>query len=299
MILVFGSINVDLVARVEAIPRPGETVLAAGCATHFGGKGANQAVAAAQSGVLVQMVGAVGPDGFGQSCAENLRRRGVGTAFLQRADLATGLAFITVDQHGENAITVASGANGEVSAQNLSSAVFEDMRICVLQMEVPLAENLRAARRARAAGGRVLLNYAPAPRTIDAAQLEELLSLTDVLVMNEHETAAILAMRPRDAGTAEALAGAFGFALVRTLGDKGAEAVLPDGTHWHQPAAQIEVIDTTGAGDSFTGALAAALATGMPMPDAMAEATVAAAATCGWEGAQPPLPPTAEHSGRA
>ena len=289
MILVFGSVNVDLVARVEAIPRPGETVLSPGSTTHFGGKGANQAVAAARAGAVVQMAGAVGPDAFGASCLENFRQRGVGVDAMQQAGLATGVAFITVDRQGENAITVASGANGQIRAADVPQGWFDESDLCVLQMEVPLAETLLAARRARDAGARVVLNYAPAPAQIAADLLDGLLALTDVLVLNEHEAATILSMAPRGAAGAEDLARGFGLDLVLTLGARGADWLAADGTRTHQPALPVQVVDTTGAGDTFVGALAAALAAGQGMAPAMAAATGAAAAACGWEGAQPPL----------
>lgn len=288
MILVFGSINVDLVARVDRIPRPGETVLSPGASRHFGGKGANQAVAAARAGGAVQMAGAVGADGFGEECLANLRGRGVGVAAVQRAGAATGLAFITVDRQGENAITVASGANGQVAAQAVPEACFA-ARVCVLQMEVPLAETLLAAQRARANGARILLNYAPAPAGIGPALLEQLLVLTDVLVVNVHEAQAILSAAPRGAATAEDLVRAFGFDLIRTLGAEGADWVAPDGSRLHRPACAARVVDTTGAGDTFVGALAAALAAGQPMAVALEAASAAAADACGWAGAQPPM----------
>lgn len=289
MILVFGSINVDLAARVDHIPRPGETVLSPGASRHFGGKGANQAVAAARAGGAVQMAGAVGLDGFGDDCLANLSRRGVGVAAVQRAGAATGMAFITVDRQGENAITVASGANARLSAQAVPQACFAAARLCVLQMEVPLAETLLAAQRAAAAGARILLNYAPAPAGIGPARLEGLLALTNILVVNTHEAGAILAAAPRGARTAEELARAFGLDLIRTLGAEGADWVAADGTRTRQPARPVAVVDTTGAGDTFVGALAAALAAGQPMAAALEAASAAAAAACGWPGAQPPL----------
>lgn len=289
MILVFGSINVDLVARVEAIPRPGETVLSPGSTTHFGGKGANQAVAAARAGAKVQMVGAIGPDAFGATCLANFRKRGVGVDGMQTADLATGVAFITVDRHGENAITVASGANGQLLADKVPQDLLETASVCVLQMEVPVRETLQFAMRAKAVGARVVLNYAPAPARIDPDLLEPLLSMTDVLVLNEHEAATILAMAPRGAGTAADLAQVFALEVVQTLGAQGADWLAANGARAHQPAQPVQVVDTTGAGDTFVGALSAALAAGHEMAAALAAATSAAAAACGWLGAQPPL----------
>lgn len=290
MILVFGSLNVDLVSRVERIARPGETVLAARCDTHFGGKGANQAVAAAHgSGQAVCMVGAVGSDGFGDRCLANLTQRGVDTAAVQRADLATGMAFISVDRHGENAITVASGANGQVAGGAVPDSCFAAARVCVLQMEVPLAENLIVAERAQAAGLRVVLNFAPAMPDIPRDALHRLLTLCDVLVVNEHEAAVIAAVAPAGAASPRALAEGFDLDVIVTQGAAGADHVARDGRQARHPAPPTKVVDTTGAGDTFVGALAAAMVTGAPLDGAIATAIARASAACGWHGAQPPV----------
>lgn len=290
MILVFGSINVDLVARVDAIPRPGETVLSPGAATFFGGKGANQAVAAARSGAQrVIMAGAIGEDAFGAACRENFARRGVALDALQQVAAPTGLAFIAVDRAGENAITVASGANLALSAQALPEAVFEGLSLCVLQMEVPLAQSLITASRARAAGARVLTNLAPAPQTMTPQDLATLLRLSDILVVNQHEAETVIRIAPQGIDSLERLAGVFELDLVMTRGAEGLTHIDLQGMRRDHPAEPVDVRDTTGAGDTFVGALAAALSLGEPMATALRLATRAASRACTWEGAQPPL----------
>ncbi len=239
MILVFGSINMDLVASVAAIPRPGETVLSPGYRTLFGGKGANQAVAAARMGGEVAMVGRVGNDGFGASCRGNLAANGVATEHILTGAEPTGCAFITVDAAGENAITVASGANGAVAAGDLPESLISAGTVAVMQMEVPLAASLDAARRVKAAGGRVVWNLAPAPPGLKAADLQALLAATDVFVVNEIE-----AMMAADAlggaadfkDAARRLAQAGSTTCVVTAGAAGAFACEPDGTLHHAPA---------------------------------------------------------------
>ncbi|WP_294923683.1 ribokinase [uncultured Paracoccus sp.] len=288
MIIVFGSINVDLVARVAEIARPGETVLAPGYDTFFGGKGANQAVAAARASDRgVMMVGAVGDDSFGQGCLGNFAAHGVDTAAVHCVDAPTGLAFISVDRGGENAITVASGANGLISAQWLDGLVIDASTICVMQMEVSLAENLSCARRVRAAGGKVILNFAPAGPANDPQGVDELLQLIDILVVNEPESEAIGRHVLPDSGTPAEMARRIGCDLILTRGASGVDLHGADGSFLHEGAPPIAVIDTTGAGDTFVGALAAALDGAASLPQAVATATRAASQACTWNGAQP------------
>ncbi|KMO35351.1 ribokinase [Methylobacterium variabile] len=294
MIVVFGSINVDLVAEVAAIPCPGETVLAPGYATLFGGKGANQAVAAARVSAprRVAMVARVGDDAFGRMCRDNLAANGVDVAGVTTGPEATGCAFITVDAQGENAITVASGANAA-----LGEAAFPEdaaLTTLILQMEVPLAACLSAARRARAAGGRVVWNLAPVPATLDPGDLRALLAVTHVLVVNEHEARAAAACLGRPEADGEAAAGllaeAGGVTCVVTAGARGAFAAHPDGTRIAAAAAPIRPVDTTGAGDTFVGILAAALDDGRAWPAALARACRGASLACLAPGAQAAMP---------
>ncbi len=189
MILVFGSLNIDLVTLVPVIPGPGRTVLAPSYATHFGGKGANQAVAAARiaGAGKVAMAGRVGKDGFGDEAIRNLcgqRRR---HELIVRANEPTGCAFITVDGSGENAITVASGANMAARAADVPAQHLTADTVLVLQMEVPFTEALAVARRTRAASGRVVWNLAPVPERMTREMIRDLLEATDYLITNEHE----------------------------------------------------------------------------------------------------------------
>jgi ribokinase len=297
MILVFGSINIDLVARVSSIPRPGETVMSPGYEVLFGGKGANQAVAAARasngSEVAVAMVGRVGDDAFGRAALANLEANGVSVELVTRGAEPTGCAFIVVEESGENAITVASGANGALTAAS-ASHVFTPCDVLVLQMEVPFGEALAVARRARSSGARVIWNFAPAPAAFTTAELQDLLNATDIFVVNEHEALAaarLLGNAPGGAGqAAEALVRNGGPTVILTAGRTGATAVSPDGGRAHAPALAIDPVDTTGAGDTFVGVLAAGLVEGQELSLALPRACLAASLSCLKSGAQAGMP---------
>ncbi|MBL0402544.1 ribokinase [Microvirga aerilata] len=299
MIVIFGSINMDLVARVQRIARPGETVLSRRAESFFGGKGANQAVAAARVGrggpIRVAMVAAVGDDPFGKACLDNLSRNGVDTGTIRTIEEPTGCAFITVDETGENAITVASGANMAVRAADLPDSLLSGASVVVLQMEVPLAENLEVAARARRAGVKVVWNFAPVPQVSGREAMAELLSATDVLVVNEHEALSIAEIIGDAAGddylaAGAALARSFGPACIVTAGSRGAFAIAPDGTQAHAAARPITPVDTTGAGDTFVGVLANGLAEGLEIGAAMGRACAAASMSCLTPGAQAGMP---------
>src|SRR3954470_15872834 len=293
MILVFGSINIDWVARVPAIPRPGETVLSTGYETFFGGKGANQAVAAARAtagtGTEVAIAARVGSDAFGRAAVANLAANGVSTVFVTTGPEPTGCAFIAVEDSGENAITVASGANGALTSAGLDRA-FTAADALVLQMEAPFAESLLMAARAQAAGAQVIWNFAPAPAGFGREALSSLLAATDILVVNEQEAlaaAAILRAAPESPEDAvKALADGRGLTAVLTAGPRGAIAVMPDGVRHSAPALAIQPADTTGAGDAFVGVLAAGIAQGRELPGALQRACVAASLACTKAGAQ-------------
>jgi len=298
-ILVFGSINMDLVARVRTIARPGETVLSRRADSFFGGKGANQAVAAARIGrggpVPVAMAGAVGDDPFGQACLDNLRHNGVDVEAVRITREPTGCAFITVDDRGENAITVASGANMSVQAADLPESVLARASVLVLQMEVPVAESLKVAAGARRSGASVVWNFAPAPAWSDRSEMATLLAATDVLVVNEHEALSIAGMLDENADgdylkAAGSLARSYGPTCIVTAGARGAVAVSPDGTQTHAVARPITPVDTTGAGDTFVGVLANGVAEGLTIGDAMQRACVAASHACLATGAQAGMP---------
>lgn len=296
MILVFGSLNIDLVAQVPVIPAPGRTVLAPSYRTHFGGKGANQAVAAARIAGpgRVRMSGCVGRDGFGDRAIENLQANGVDATWVARSDEPTGCAFITVDQAGENAITVASGANMTASADELPAALFGPDTVLVLQMEVPFAQALLAARRTASASGTVIWNLAPVPERMTGEMVTELLAVTDHLLVNEHEAldaAAAIGLAPSGYDDAAAgLARAGSLTCIATAGAAGAFAVTTDGTWTRADAPQITPVDTTGAGDTFVGAFAALLGDGIVLPRALELSCQAAALKCLKAGAQTGMP---------
>jgi ribokinase len=290
-VFVVGSINQDFVLGVERRPAPGETVTDARLATHNGGKGANQAAAAALLGASVTFLGRVGDDGFGEPLVRSLADKGVDTGLVQQIPgSSTGTAFITVTPDGENAITVAPGANRRLSADDVDAASesIEEAQVLVAQMEVPPEVVVRAVEVAARSGTRALLNLAP-PFEVPRTLLEKL----DPLVLNEHEAAFLLGEG------VEGVDGALDAAprllslgprsVVVTVGEDG--AVFSDGESMrHLAAPGVEVVDTTGAGDAFVGALAARLADDAPPGDAIAYAVRAGAAAVTKEGAQEALP---------
>lgn len=290
-VVVVGSVNADLVLQVDRHPRPGETVLGRDAVTLPGGKGANQAVAAARLGASVAMVGAVGTDPNAAVALSLLGSAGVDLAHVATVDGPTGLAVVTLADDGENTIVVVPGANAAVTPSAVDAAhdVVTGARVCVLQAEIPLSTVGHAAHLAHAAGVRVLLNVAPA-----TALPDDVVRLADPLVANEHE-AALLLGRPLDTGVDAAYAAAAELAargiasVVVTLGSAGVVG-HERGDAWSWPAVRVDVRDTTGAGDAFVGALAAALAAGDPLRDAARFAARVAAASVTRLGAQPSYP---------
>ncbi len=292
MIVVFGSINVDLVMTVARLPRPGETVLTQGYRAVAGGKGANQALAAARAGGRVRMVGCVGRDGFAAPALGNLRAAGVDLSGVVEVDLPTGCAVVCVDGEGENQIVVAAGANLKAAARQVPESVLGPDTTLLVQLEVDEAENRLVIARARDAGARIVLNAAPARRQPGAV-----LAALDVLVVNAVEAAMLAEHASPGAidgqAAARVLATAYGVVVIVTLGGEGAVAFAPDGA-WSVPALTVAAVDTTGAGDAFTGVLAAALDGGAALTDALRRASVAAGLSCLAAGAQPALPGAAE-----
>lgn len=290
-VFVVGSINQDFVLKVERRPSPGETVTDAELSTHNGGKGANQAAAAALLGASVKFLGRVGDDEFGGPLLRALREKGVETNLTKEATGAqTGSAFITVTPDGENAIVVAPGANRRLTPEDVDAASesIREARVLIAQMEIPPETVLRAAEISTAGGTRVVLNLAP-PRDVPLALLE----LLDPLVVNEHEAAFLLGRKVEgEKGARSSVQDLLALgprSVVITLGAAG--ALVADGASTtHVPAPEVEVVDTTGAGDAFVGALAARLALGDPLPDAAAYAARAGAAAVTREGAQGALP---------
>lgn len=286
MITVFGSVNLDLIFAVPVIPRPGETVLGPATRVEPGGKGANQAVAAARDGGQVAMAGAVGSDSLGAGALVLLQQAGVDLGRVATTDSSTGCAAIMVDPAGRNAIAVGSGANLLARADQV-----EDARLAgtlVLQMEVPAEQNAALIQRARAAGGRIVLNLAPA-----APLPEDTLRAIDVLIVNESE-GEWLAGHLGCAASALALSERLGgIAVVRTLGEAGSEVQAGTET-WHEPARAVTAIDTTAAGDCFVGVLAQRLDTGATLRAAIKAATAAAGLCCTRAGSQGSIPDRGE-----
>ena len=287
VILVFGSINLDLIFPLPSLPSPGETLLAPSVRIEPGGKGANQALAAARDGALVVMTGAVGGDALADGALVLLRQADIDLSRVITTDAATGCAGIFVDREGRNVIGVGSGANLAVRSDQVEDGLLEPATTLLLQMEVPPAETAALIRRARPRGTRIVLNLAPAaPLDLHA------LRAVDVLVLNEAEAAWLasrLGTRPEGGDLHRAL----GNVVVRTLGDQGAEAASEEGPI-RVPGRKVVAVDTTGAGDCFTGVLAAALDRGTPLAPALHRANAAAALCCTRAGSQGTMPTTAE-----
>ncbi len=288
MITVFGSINLDLIGRVERLPQPGETVPGDDFSTAPGGKGANQALAAVRAGAAVQMVGAVGGDAFADEALALLRTDGVDLERVRVAGGATGVALILVDQAGENVIAVIPGANGTLTPDDAAGLTFAAADVLLLQLEVPVAAIEMAAKRARDGGAAVLLNLAPF-RT-DALHLVQ---HATHLIVNETECAAAADALGVAEGTledrAKALAAGQAVSVIVTLGKDGVMAIA-DGVVERVAAPQVDAIDTVGAGDTFCGYFAAGLLGGLPQADALKLAATAGSLACTKAGAQPSIP---------
>lgn len=291
-VVVVGSANLDLVVDVDTIPQVGETVMGGDLRRIPGGKGANQAVAAARLGRRVAMIGRLGADEGGDILRHALDNDGVDTShLLTTTDVPNGVALIAVGSDGDNSIVVSPGANARVTEADVAAAapVLAEATVALLQLEIPLGAVAAAA---RTAGGTVILNPAPAP----AEPLPEaLLADVDVLVPNQTELATLAGHDgPVDAEIARDLATSLPTAsVIVTLGAQGALVVV-DGEATHVPAPVVVPVDTTAAGDSFCGALADALVRGESLVDATRWAVRVGAATTQRHGAQPSLPTAAE-----
>ncbi|WP_196807314.1 ribokinase [Candidatus Solirubrobacter pratensis] len=287
LVVVVGSVNADLVVAVEALPAAGETVAGGRFARWGGGKGANQAVAAARLGAEVAFVGAVGRDEFGDDALRQLEAEGIDVSAVARVDAPTGVALIVVDAAGENQIAVASGANAEVTRAIVGAALERLLAtrtgVVLLGHEIPAEAVAAGAEAAAAAGWRVILNPAPA-RALD----DRVLAARPILTPNASE-AARLTGEDDPERAARALRERTGAPVLVTLGAAG--ALLLDGDAAVRiPAPAVRVVDTTGAGDTVNGALAAELAAGRPLEDAVRFALAAAALSTQAGGAREGMP---------
>lgn len=287
-ILVVGSLNADLVIRVSRFPNAGETIQGSDLLTFPGGKGANQAVAAARLGERVTMIGRVGQDTLGEYLLDCMNANQIDTRLIQRDAAATGTAIILLDEQGENRIVLSPGANGHITPSDLESVSFADFDLLLLQLEIPTETVLSAAQNAHQAGVRVILNPAPA-RPLP----EGLLPNVDFLIPNESELSHLTGLPITDISSAQAAARQFlrqGVqTVIVTLGEQGALIVQPNESH-HIPAFPVQVVDTTAAGDAFIGGLVSALQRNFPLEEAVRFANACGALATTRLGAQPSLP---------
>jgi ribokinase len=292
-IVVVGSINMDLVCRTPRLPLPGETVLGGGLAAIPGGKGANQAVAAARLGGLVHLVGRVGGDDFGLRLLEGLSESGVETGRVNvSAGAPSGVALILVDGRGENSIVVAPGANHRLAPRDIDAArsLIARASVVVFQLEIPLKAVERAVELCRRNGVPAILDPAPTP----ASGLPASLYRVDLLTPNRGEAEALTGLRITSLREAERAARDLQARGARTvvlkLGSKGALYLGEDGRCRASPPYRLKVVDTTAAGDAFTAALAVARSRGWPLERAVRFANAAGALACAVRGAQPAMP---------
>lgn len=290
-VVVVGGANVDMVATAPRLPKPGETVIGTNFTIACGGKGANQAVAAARLGASVSFIGRVGDDMFGEMLERSLREAGVDTTFLKRDSSShTGVAQIYVAQDGENCIIVVLGANGRVSGGDIEEAEerISNSHCLVLQLEIPYEAATRAVEIANKHGVKVVSNLAPAQEFA-----RELLSMCDVVTLNESEATQMTGIAINDLDDAmrgaKALLEMGARAVVLTMGKQGAVAADKGGIE-HIPAFKVDSIDATAAGDAFTAALAVRLCEGVSLRDAVVFANAAGALATTKLGAQPSLP---------
>jgi ribokinase len=300
-VVVVGSANTDMVVASRRLPRPGETVLGGSFYEAAGGKGANQAVAAARAGARVAFVGCVGADALGRRTREDLVREGIDITHLAELEgVASGVALILVDEEGNNLISVAPGANSALSPALIEGAeeLIGRARVILAQLEVPLPGVGRALSAARAAGKTTVLNTAPLPpEGLPLDWLERI----DVLIANEEETSTLAerfdgGKRPEE--TAAALVSLGVGKVVVTLGGEGGIVREGERPPWRYPGVEAEAVDTVGAGDCFCGWLAACMAEGMDFPACIETASRAAARSVTRRGAQPSMPFREEILGR-
>lgn len=299
-VAVMGSLNMDLVARAPRLPRPGETLAGHAFAQVAGGKGGNQAVAAARLGAQVAMIGCVGADANGAQLRAGLETEGIDCAALETSDTtSTGVALIVVDDGSQNAIVIVAGSNGEVTPASIArhEAALAAADVVVCQLETPPETVKAALATARRMGRTVILNPAPAVGPLPS----DWFPLIDYLIPNELEAATLTgqpAGTPEEAAVAAAaLRQAGARNVLITLGAQGVHVALENGESAHYAAPKVKAVDTTAAGDTFIGGFAAQLAAGAPVDEAIRFAQRAAALSVTREGAQPSIPHRAEVTG--
>ena len=290
-VVVIGSLNMDLVTRAPRLPRGGETLIGQSFATIPGGKGANQAVAAARLGAQVSMVGCVGSDAYGEQLRGALLVEGIDCQAVRVVEDSSGVALIVVDDNSQNAIVIVAGANGALTAEVLDSvdAVLQSADVIICQLEVPDATVGHALKRGRELGKIVILNPAPASRALPA----DWYACVDYLIPNESEAAVLSGLAVESLETAEAAAAhliaAGAGKVIVTLGPQG--LMFANGASFeHFPAPRVKAVDTTAAGDTFVGGFAAALAGGKSEVEAIRFGQAAAALSVTRSGAQPSIP---------
>lgn len=290
-ILVIGSLNMDIVLGLRRLPQPGETVIARDKSEHPGGKGANQAFAAARLGGNIAMIGRVAPDKYGETLVANLKDAGADTGgIIVQRDTDTGLAFIYVDEKGENTIVVASGANAMLTPEDLRGmeSLLDESDIVLVQLEIPLDTVAYAIESAHQKGKTVVLNPAPVRQGLDG-----LFGMVDILTPNEGELEELSGVKADSMENIEKGAKALiqkgaGLVLV-TLGEKGALLVGRERTQ-HFPAKSVKAVDTTAAGDAFSAAVCVALAEGKSIDEAIVFANNVSGIVVTRKGAQPSIP---------
>ncbi|MDH4411224.1 MAG: ribokinase [Verrucomicrobiales bacterium] len=293
-VVVVGSLNLDYITRVEHLPRPGETIVADKMARFRGGKGANQAIAAARQGCEVTLVGAVGFDEGGDVYRRVLEDEGIHTDYLRTAPTETGSAFITVDHQGENVIVIAPGANADLRRSDIarSAPAIEACAVLLGQFEVPTDTLVEAARIANQSKTLVVINPSPYLWTFPWEEIR-----TDVIVVNETEAEALLGFRPEPSAASEVrkrLHELHAESLVVTRGGDETLAFTREGESFSIPVLSVLPVDTVGAGDAFSGCLAARLAQGETLRTALRAANCAGALTTLGAGAQDPIPNRAQ-----
>jgi len=289
LIIVFGALNVDVVMPVRSFPKTGETMMSEDYIMRSGGKGSNQAMAAVRAGAKTAMVGKVGDDAFGRRSLNNLKSQSVLGTGIAISERPTGCATIWVDHDGQNKVVVSAGANLDAASEQIPDEILTEKNTLLTQLEVPEEETFMLLRRAAEGGCRTILNAAPAVTIVP----DDILHMLDVLIMNDVEAKQLAAHHKLQGRTLEAIAREFSrrgqLNCIITMGGKGALAVTPE-AEWVVPALNVEVVDTTGAGDCFCGVFAAAQEQEYSLPESLKRAAVAAGLSCRAMGAQAGMP---------